>query len=267
MSLSHRSRRNGCGGFTLIELLVVISIIALLIAILLPSLQKARNHAINISCQSNHRQMTFAYLAYVTDYYEFFYPAQYSRGNIAQTSFTDNRRSTWWGTGAQRELIWKGYATGSLEYQSETDGAYVTKYEAAGRCPDTTDKYIYTDRNFPLGYNSFLGMGRPAFRGAGEPGTAPTMPHAMRNHFNATGINGVFREMDLRDPTNMSVFFDSRFSNRAPLSGSWHFGPGPYYASALLHEGIDTINITFVDGHGASLDEQQWYSSEYNLYF
>lgn len=54
-------------GFTLIELLVVISIIALLVAILLPVLAKARQSALNVKCQSNLRQVGIASLAYVLD--------------------------------------------------------------------------------------------------------------------------------------------------------------------------------------------------------
>jgi prepilin-type N-terminal cleavage/methylation domain-containing protein/prepilin-type processing-associated H-X9-DG protein len=51
-------------GFTLIELLVVISIVALLIAILLPALQKAREASRNIKCLSTTRQLGVAFYAY-----------------------------------------------------------------------------------------------------------------------------------------------------------------------------------------------------------
>ncbi len=54
-------------GFTLIELLVVISIISLLIAMLLPSVEKARASGEQITCQTNLRQLSVAMETYVND--------------------------------------------------------------------------------------------------------------------------------------------------------------------------------------------------------
>jgi len=55
------------GGFTLIELLVVIAIISVLLAILLPSLNRARMLAKRVACQGNLRQIAYAWNIYLGD--------------------------------------------------------------------------------------------------------------------------------------------------------------------------------------------------------
>ncbi len=67
------------GGFTLIELLVVITIIAVLAALLLPALQKARVRAHVAACVQNMRQLGVGWQMYADDNNGYF-PQNYMEG-------------------------------------------------------------------------------------------------------------------------------------------------------------------------------------------
>src|SRR5947209_10731700 len=69
-----RKRDSGSGAFTLIELLVVIAIIAILAAMLLPALTRAKDKSKTVNCLSNLKQLSVCWHLYAVDNHDLLPP-------------------------------------------------------------------------------------------------------------------------------------------------------------------------------------------------
>lgn len=115
--------------FTLVELLVVIGIIALLISILLPSLQKAKRAAATVQCSSNMRQIAVALLQYANN----------NKGNLIPAAFPSlpaggYTYGWWWPT----ELVRGKYliAPNAYKYPGQPAGEKQFPSNSVFKCPE-----------------------------------------------------------------------------------------------------------------------------------
>lgn len=136
-------------GFTLIELLVVIAIIALLLAVLVPSLKKAKEQARAVICTSNLRQWGFIWAAYLQDY-EGRFPDPYNAA-FQQVVWVGPLKPYYEGGGEEmrlcpsatkKEFIPPGW---TYSWQISPTGAPEDYFQ----CSYGVNNYIYDHRNDP----------------------------------------------------------------------------------------------------------------------
>lgn len=123
-------------GFTLIELLVVVAIIALLIAILLPSLGRARRQARAVACLSNLRQIAITCNTYAQDWGGVLPPPENKQGAL----FMEWQEMLWQYSGG-RTLV-------AADYSSTAKHPYMGK--SIYTCPQAVADY--NSEFIPYGY-------------------------------------------------------------------------------------------------------------------
>ena len=124
-------QRSGCRGFTLVELLVVIGIIAVLVAILLPALNRAREESRRSMCLSNIRQIGMALQMYVSEN-QGYYPTHSNWGNC----FGQKGSTTIYDVAG-----YTGFATDSGTIGDRPLDHYLQTADVC-RCPDDNGDYL-----------------------------------------------------------------------------------------------------------------------------
>jgi prepilin-type N-terminal cleavage/methylation domain-containing protein len=219
-------------GFTLIELLVVIAIIAILAALLLPALAKAKEQAKITQCLSNIRQVGLATLLYLGDANDRYPPKTAKNGGVTQTSWV-----------GQAGLL-AGYSTVTAADRWLTP--YLVKDDRnsrveVARCP--SDKQSPADP--PTGRSTFEDYGTSYMANLYYPeGTGNPIIYTLNVSDSRT-----IKASDISKPPRFVVF---------TAWGAYHVGwysenisTQPLLAKMMWHQKSYRWNTLFGDGHAS----------------
>ena len=222
-------------GFTLVELLVVIGIIALLIAILMPALNKARQQALTIKCASNLHNMGIAMTMYTQ-----------SQGHYPGClSFEGNMPFAVWPT---RLRAFMNNEHGVFHCPAQEDGFEWQKVAAGGNATAAHSRYGYNAGEvlldvhnvpFSYGYNDW------GFQPTGQGGIPVTEQLGLGGDV-IPGHSGLkeMRASKVRKASDMIAIADNWTDSR------WDFNVDPldpYEWPGKIHN--RGANVLFCDGH------------------
>ncbi|MEM6551363.1 MAG: prepilin-type N-terminal cleavage/methylation domain-containing protein [Planctomycetota bacterium] len=234
-------------GFTLIELLVVISIIALLIAILLPSLGAARAAARQSVCAGNMRQLGTAHYGYATDNDNFFSYGYWQVASGGHRAWDDNLDN---------------YLLDALTpVQEDADAFAVPASRPELICP--SDTHLSPDTRFIRSYSMVIGrdwtagFGTDELNGLGQKSddllVAPPQ-YQLENLPDATGTI-------LKTEYSYTAFGGNFQGNRFGATMSLYTDHNPLLSTtgALVLHGSETdprFNYLFADSHVETLNPE-----------
>src|SRR5262245_9286146 len=227
------------GGFTLVELLVVIGIIAVLVGLLLPALNRARRASYTVQCASNMRQIAAGLLMYINNNKGVHPPAMVSKGAPG-----DPYPDGWFWAG---ELMYQKYVNAPNMLRAGAPGQFFFEKSSVFQCPEA----LPPEYHDPFAGTSGQNIGQAptdqansiaVYGIANNPRIDGQEPYAVATHYQlcciATGNAAAFVP---NGTTVMPFMFFNANQNGKPTG----YGIGPGMAGQLAYNGYQR-KITMV---------------------